>query len=176
MEQNGVWQGELWDRRKDGETFPVWQAITVVRDNNGKIKHFISVFNDITEKKITEERVFHLAHYDILTDLPNRAAFQDLLSRELLHAKRQNTQMALLFMDLDNFKRINDTSGHQVGDELLKQVANRMRETVREDDTVSRLGGDEFTVLLPKIGSLDDVSGFRKNIGQFFKAFSVRSI
>ena len=153
---DGVWQGELWDRRKNGETFPIWQAITVVRDNQGEIKQFISIFNDITEKKMSEERIYYLAHYDILTGLPNRAAFQDLLNRAITHAQRESGELALLFMDLDHFKLINDTLGHPLGDELLKQVSSRLKNIVREEDTVSRMSGDEFTVLLPAIDSQED--------------------
>ncbi len=148
---DGVWQGEVWNRRSDGGVFPVWQTITAVRERSGEIVQYISIFSDITEKKISEQRIFHLAHYDVLTGLPNRASFHDQFEHTLLHAQRHDEQIALLFLDLDHFKLINDASGHPAGDELLKQVATRLQGLIRAEDTVARLGGDEFTVLLPEI-------------------------
>ncbi len=156
--EDNVWQGEIWNRHKDGGIFPVWQTISVVRDAAGDIEHFISIFSDISEKKMSEERIYHLAHYDVLTGLPNRTSFQNEFEDTLLHAGRHGRQVALLFLDLDHFKLINDASGHPVGDELLKQVAQRLKETVREEDTVARLGGDEFTVLLCDIHSVENIS------------------
>jgi diguanylate cyclase (GGDEF)-like protein/PAS domain S-box-containing protein len=154
---NGVWQGEIWNRRKDGAVIPVWQTISVVRDRFGEVDHFISIFSDISEKKMSEERIYHLAHYDALTGLPNRTSFHNEFEEALSHAKRHGRRVALLFLDLDQFKLINDASGHPAGDELLKQVALRLKQTVREEDIVARLGGDEFTVLLDDIPSVEDV-------------------
>jgi len=154
---NGVWQGEIWNRRKDGAVIPVWQTISVVRDRFGEVDHFISIFSDISEKKMSEERIYHLAHYDALTGLPNRMSFHNEFEEALSHAKRHGRRVALLFLDLDQFKLINDASGHPAGDELLKQVALRLKQTLREEDIVARLGGDEFTVLLDDIPSVEDV-------------------
>ena len=156
--EDNVWQGEIWNRCKDGRIIPVWQTISVVRDASGEIEQFISIFSDISEKKLSEERIYHLAHYDVLTGLPNRSSFHKGFEDALLHAERHSRRVALLFLDLDHFKLINDASGHPAGDELLKQVALRLKETVREEDTVARLGGDEFTVLLDDIHSVEDAS------------------
>ena len=153
---DNVWQGEIWNRRKDGAIIPVWQTISVVRDAAGEIDHFISIFSDISEKKMSEERIYHLAHYDTLTGLPNRTSFQNQFEGALLHAERHGRHVALLFLDLDQFKLINDAAGHPAGDELLKQVALRLKETIRDEDIVARLGGDEFTVLLDDIQSVED--------------------
>ncbi len=147
----GTWQGEIWERRLNGEVFPVWQTISAVYDKDGEIIQFISIFSDITEKKLSEERIFHLAHYDSLTTLPNRSAFHEQLERSLLVAGRQGLRMALLFVDIDHFKLINDASGHVAGDNLLKHVAQCLSEQVRAEDVVARLGGDEFTILLSEI-------------------------
>jgi len=146
--QEGSWQGEIWNRRKNGDVFPAWQTITTVHDSEGRVARYISIFSDITDKKLSEERIFHLAHFDVVTGLPNRAAFQDQLERAIVHAERLDSQLSLLFLDLDHFKLINDTSGHPAGDELLRRVAARIQSLVREDDVVARLGGDEFTLLL----------------------------
>ena len=154
----GVWQGEIWDRRKNGEMFPAWQTITAVKDDNGEIIQFISRFSDISEKKNTEERIYHLAHYDLITGLPNRAFFQDQLERDISHARRQDETLALLFLDLDNFKVINDAFGHPAGDSLLKQVARRLSEVTRKDDMLARIGGDEFTILLTNTQSNQDTA------------------
>jgi diguanylate cyclase (GGDEF)-like protein/PAS domain S-box-containing protein len=148
LEYEGKWQGELWNRRKNGEVFPVWQTITVVRGEEGEVQQYISIFSDISEKKMAEERIRHLAHYDALTDLPNRFLFEERCSRALARAQRNDSKVAVLFLDLDRFKVINDTLGHAVGDVVLQQVAERLVDNLREDDTVARLGGDEFVVIL----------------------------
>lgn len=155
---DGFWQGELWDRRKSGEIFPTWQTISAVRNTAADIIQFISIFSDISDKKRSEERIHHLAHYDLITGLPNRAFFQEQLEHSLAHARRQRSSLALLFLDLDNFKVINDAFGHPTGDALLDQVAQRLAEIVREEDTVARLGGDEFTILLTDIRDNQDAA------------------
>ena len=137
----GSWQGEVWDRRKNGEIFPTWQTMTAVRDDQNQLIQFISIFSDISEKKLSEERIHHLAHYDIVTGLKNRAAFHDQLAKSISHADRQGHKLALLYLDLDNFKLINDASGHPVGDMLLKHIATRIKSMIRQEDTVARLGG-----------------------------------
>ncbi|MFQ5588396.1 MAG: putative bifunctional diguanylate cyclase/phosphodiesterase [Nitrospiria bacterium] len=152
----GVWRGEIWNRRRNGEVFPQWQSVSVVRDKTGKIIQFISISNDITEKKASEERIHHLAHFDVLTDLPNRASFQNEFKRAVAHAAREDSQLALLFIDIDHFKLINDAYGHLVGDEVLKYVGQCLVDLVREDDLVARLGGDEFTIVLAGVRARND--------------------
>jgi len=156
IHDDGFWQGEVWDRRKSGETFPKWMSISVIKDDLGKINNYIAIFSDITERKTNEKRLNQLAHYDPLTHLPNRLLFTDRLTQLVTQAKRHGTQLSLLFLDLDHFKLINDTLGHDVGDILLQQVANRIVSCVRESDTVARLAGDEFTVILPETTSSHD--------------------
>jgi diguanylate cyclase (GGDEF)-like protein/PAS domain S-box-containing protein len=147
--------GEEWFWRKDGTGFPV--AITVSPNLvDGDSKGAVVVFHDITERKINDERIRHMAQHDSLTDLPNRAMLNDRLQQAISYAKREELRVALMFIDLDHFKPVNDTLGHVVGDWLLKQVAKRMRECVRESDTVARVGGDEFVVLLRTIESPAD--------------------
>jgi len=148
----GAWQGEIWNRRKNGELYPEHLNISSVRDDDGNIVYYIAVFSDITERKRREDIIAHRAHHDSLTGLPNRMLFTDRLDQALAAAQRHEASMiAVMFLDLDRFKRINDTLGHDAGDDLLREVARRLRETVREMDTVARLGGDEFVIMLPEI-------------------------
>lgn len=151
-----TWSSETIERHADGSIFTVQQTITPIRDHHGEIRHFISIMEDITAQKATEAKIFHMAHYDALTDLPNRAMFRERLRQAIALAKRGDHQIALLFLDLDNFKAINDSLGHHVGDLLLKHVAERLNACVRETDTVSRLAGDEFTVILQPVSSVAD--------------------
>ena len=148
LHANGWWQGEIWNRRKNGELYLEWLSINTVRDEHGKIINYIGMFSDITLIKESRQRMEYLATHDELTDLPNRTLFNDHLRLALARSARAGTHLALLFVDLDNFKLINDTLGHQEGDALLKQVAARLKACVRQSDTVARLGGDEFVVLL----------------------------
>ncbi|WP_054774237.1 putative bifunctional diguanylate cyclase/phosphodiesterase [Methylogaea oryzae] len=147
----GCWNGEIVNRRKNGELFNEWLSIKQVRDDKGRLTHHVAVFSDISERKATERRMHHMAHYDVLTDLPNRTLLTDRIQQALAQARREEAALALMFIDLDRFKPVNDTLGHAVGDLLLKEVAIRLQECVRESDTVSRLGGDEFVVLLPTL-------------------------
>jgi len=173
----GIWQGELLNRRKDGEIFPVWQTISGVRNKAGEIIQFISIFSDISEKKNSEERIYRLAHYDVITNLPNRVFFQDRLELALAHGRRQSSTLALLFLDLDNFKIINDAFGHPTGDTLLQQVGQRLSDIVREDDTVARLGGDEFTILLTDThGNQDAALVAEKILSSFASPFKHEGI
>jgi diguanylate cyclase (GGDEF)-like protein/PAS domain S-box-containing protein len=146
VEREGKWQGEAWSRRKNGENFPVWGSISLVRNREDQVSHYFSIFSDITERKRAEERIHYLAYYDDLTGLPNRALLYKLTDQALIEARRSRLHGALLFVDLNRFKPINDTLGHGVGDRLLTQVAERLRETVRAEDVVARLGGDEFVI------------------------------
>ena len=157
LQQAGFWQGEIWNRRKNGEVYPQWLGVNAVRADDGRVTRYIGVFTDMTEKKLSEKRIYRLAHYDALTDLPNRVLFQDRLDQAITQANRTGSQVALLYLDLDRFKPINDSLGHHVGDLLLKGVAERLRASVRESDTVTRMGGDEFTVIVPGIEKDRDI-------------------
>ncbi len=147
--RTGNWQGEVSVLRKDGSTCICWLSVNSVRNDAGHVTNFVSVFSDITERKENEERIHYLAHYDVMTGLPNRALFNDRLRQSLLAAKRYQVNLALLFIDLDKFKPVNDRFGHDIGDQLLKKVAQRVRGCIRESDTAARIGGDEFVLLLP---------------------------
>ena len=153
LEATDFWQGELWDRRKDGSIFPKWSRISVIRNAAGAIVNYIASFTDIGEHKEAADRLAHLAYHDPLTQLPNRLAFESQLDLALKTAARDGGQAALMLIDLDRFKNINDTLGHHVGDGLLKEVAKRLQESVRASDIIARLGGDEFIVVLPDIDS-----------------------
>lgn len=148
LHASGYWQGELTDRRKSGEIYPKWATISVIRDAQGGITHHIASFTDITERKAAEARIEKLAHYDVLTGLLNRYSLESRLEQSLLAARREEHRLALMFIDLDRFKSINDTLGHHVGDLLLQEVARRLQSGVRESDIVARQGGDEFVVVL----------------------------
>jgi diguanylate cyclase (GGDEF)-like protein/PAS domain S-box-containing protein len=153
----GQWQGEIWNKRKSGEIFPEWLSIGVVKNSKGEAINYIALFSDITERKLTEQKIEFLAHYDALTELPNRALFADRLNLALLAANRSEKKVALLFLDLDKFKTINDTMGHAAGDLLLQSVAERLKNCVRESDTICRQGGDEFLILLTGENDKSDV-------------------
>jgi len=161
LEEDGFWQGEIWNKRKSGEIYPEWLTINRVDDGDGTPLHFVAVFSDISSIKDSQRKVEYLATHDILTGLPNRALFHDHLRHALAQARRKKTRVALLFIDLDNFKTINDTLGHDVGDELLRQAANRLKLLVRDIDTVARLGGDEFTAVL-----MDSSAEVANQVGQ----------
>ncbi|MBS4097842.1 MAG: EAL domain-containing protein [Sulfuricella sp.] len=148
IHQNGFWQGEMWDRCKNGAVYPKLMTISVVRNPQGDIDFFISSFADLSEQKANEEKIRHLAHHDALTGLPNRMHLQISLEQSLATARRDHAEVALMFIDLDRFKIINDTLGHNIGDGLLVEVARRLRDSVRDSDLVARLGGDEFVVAL----------------------------
>jgi len=154
---SGVWEGEIWDRRKNGEVYPKWATINVLRDRRtGQVTHYLAMFSDISERKRAEETINFLAHHDPLTNLPNRFTLQARLQQALTDARRHGTQVAVMFIDLDRFKIINDTLGHHVGDLLLIEVSKRISEAVRDSDTVARLGGDEFVVVLSGVHRATD--------------------
>lgn len=144
----GNWQGEIWNRRKNGEIFPERETITAVKADNGEVTHYVAIFSDITDMKEAEEQIRNLAYYDPLTGLPNRRLFLDRLDHALKTQQRHGLFGAILFMDLDHFKILNDALGHNIGDLLLEQVAQRLKTCLREEDTPARLGGDEFVALL----------------------------
>ena len=147
----GQWRGEIWNRRKDGSLFPALQSITAVTNAKNGIESYVSVFTDITEQKAYMEQLAHLANHDQLTGVANRMQFESLFSQTLEWAKRNQTRFALLFLDLNRFKQINDTLGHDVGDLLLQSVAERLGSGLRSEDSIARLGGDEFTIILSKV-------------------------
>lgn len=151
LQGTGTWRGEIWNRRKNGQIYPQFMRIDTILDDDGKLSKRVCIFSDITEKKLVEEQIKHMAQHDTLTDLPNRTLYEDRLKQALAMARSDNTSLALLYLDLDHFKEINDTLGHAAGDTLLKLAAQRMLDCVRETDTVARMGGDEFVVLLPGI-------------------------
>lgn len=148
LEQERYWQGEIWNRRRNGEIFPEWLTISSLLDEAGRVRNYIAAFSDITQYKKAEEEIHSLAFYDSLTGLPNRRLLIDRLRQALIVSGRRNLHGAILFIDLDNFKTLNDTRGHDIGDMLLVDVARRLNQCVREQDTVARLGGDEFILVL----------------------------
>lgn len=152
--EQGYWEGEVWMRRRSGEVFAVLESASAVRDPQGTIAHFVAMFSDITAQKQNQRRLERIAHYDALTDLPNRVLFSDRLQQSMASALRHQRPMALVFMDLDGFKAVNDLYGHAAGDQLLVSLAARMRQLVREGDTVARLGGDEFVAVLVDLASV----------------------
>ena len=151
LKRSGEWKGEVWERHKDGHLFPVWQNVSVIRDDAGNIQRYVAVLTDISALKSSEQRLHELAHTDALTGLPNRLLLMANLEQALVRAERHRQRVALMFLDLDHFKGINDTLGHDAGDALLREVARRLRECIRAEDTVARLGGDEFTVVLEEV-------------------------
>lgn len=159
LTEQGYWQGELWDRRKDGSIYPKWASLSLIRDEQGQITHHIASFTDISERKQAEARIERLAHHDFLTGLLNRYSLESRLEQALLSAKREQYQLAVIFIDLDRFKVINDSLGHPFGDRLLIEVARRLESAVRESDIVARQGGDEFVVVLTRLASEEDVLG-----------------
>ena len=148
LRDDGYWEGEIWDKRKDGSEYPKWVHINTIRDSDARISHFVAVFSDISERKASEERIRYLAQHDALTGLPNRFTLAVHLEHALARAERAGEKIGLMFIDLDNFKTINDTLGHAVGDLLLCEVARRITSAVRKADIVARIGGDEFVVVL----------------------------
>lgn len=154
---HGYWRGEIWNRRKTGELYLELLTITAITDDNGETTHYAGLFTDITQNRKNEEQIRQLAYYDALTGVPNRRLLEDRLEHAIRHAHRKEMLLAVLFLDLDHFKQINDTLGHAMGDDLLLQFTHRVKDCLREDDTLARLGGDEFIVLLPEIDHLDDV-------------------
>jgi len=160
----GHWQGEIWNRRRDGEIYVEWISINAVKDDAGKITNYVAVFSDITRRKAAEERLSFLAQHDALTGLPNRGLLDDRLLHAISHAQRNGQKLAVVFLDLIDFKKVNDSVGHHAGDLLLQAVARELSACVRAGDTVARLGGDEFVVLLEEIGADDDVPLIAKKI------------
>ncbi len=160
----GHWDGELWNKRKNGEEYIEWLSINVIFNTDGTKRFHVAIFSDITEKRKAEELIWNQANYDHLTQLPNRRLFRDRLEQEIKLAHRLRLSAALLFIDLDHFKEVNDSLGHDAGDVLLVSAASRISQCVREADTVARMGGDEFTVILSQVNDATHVSKVAENI------------
>ncbi len=164
IERDGTWQGEIWDRRKNGEIYPKWLIVSVVKGDNGEVTHYVGTHIDITERKAAEEQIKQLAFFDPLTQLPNRRLLQERLKHGIDVERRDGKQLALLMLDLDRFKAVNDSLGHLAGDELLQQVSARISNRLRDVDMVARLGGDEFVVLLEDIAHPEDAARVAEHI------------
>ncbi|WP_055441327.1 putative bifunctional diguanylate cyclase/phosphodiesterase [Anoxybacillus suryakundensis] len=156
IRDHGVWKGEIWNKRKNGELFVEWLTIKAIYDATGNPTHYVAIFSDVTQHKRTMEQLARLSNYDLLTNVPNRQLFTKRLQHLLDMARRYNQQLAILFLDLDRFKYINDELGHYNGDVLLKKVANRLKKLLRTKDTLARIGGDEFVVILPKLKDVQE--------------------
>ena len=163
IEKEGFWRGEIWNRRKNGEIYPEWLNISSVK-SNGILTHYIGTMSDITEYKTAEAKIYQLAFYDPLTGLPNRRLLLERLQHGIERCVRDGELMALLMLDLDHFKPVNDSFGHLAGDQLLQQVASRLSKRLRNSDMTARLGGDEFTVLLENITHVDDAARVAEEI------------
>ncbi len=157
INSGGKWTGEIWDRRKNGEIYPKWLTINTIFSSEGKVHDRIALFTDISHKKESEEQIWQQANFDHLTGLPNSRMFHDRLKQEMKKSHRTSLPLAVMFLDLDHFKEVNDTLGHAKGDILLKEAAQRLLDCVRESDTVARFGGDEFVLILSEIGDTDSV-------------------
>ncbi len=173
LHESGYWQGELWDRNKDGGVYPKWASISAIRNNTGEVTHYIASYTDISERKAAEERIEFIAHHDVLTGLFNRYSLEERLEQALLAAQRQDGNLAVMFIDMDRFKNINDTLGHHTGDHLLVEIGRRLEREVRRSDIVARLGGDEFIVVLSEVESEMAVGGVAdqlvKRLGEVYR-------
>ena len=158
ISERGFWQGEIWDRRKDGGIYPKWVSISVIRDDEGKVIYHTAHFTDVSSERAAEERLHFIAHHDVLTGLLNRLSLKGRMDQALATARREGSRVAVMFIDLDRFKVINDTLGHHTGDELLIEVARRLRESVRDSDVVARLGGDEFVIMLSGVDHTSSIA------------------
>ncbi|MCC7460639.1 MAG: diguanylate cyclase [Proteobacteria bacterium] len=160
------WQGEIWNQRKNGETYPEWLSISAVRNEGGQITNYIGLFTDITFRKLSENTLKYLAYHDSLTGLPNRSLFFDRLNQAIVQADRTKDMISILYIDLDRFKPINDLLGHASGDLLLKKVSQRILKCIRKGDTLARIGGDEFAVILMNIPDFPSIEGIASKILQ----------
>ena len=172
IKNQGYWSGEVWNRRKDGSVYPEWLSIVEIRDEkSNEVSEYVAVFSDISQRKQDEEQIRRQANFDALTGLPNRSLFFDRLNQAVISARREGGLLALLFVDLDRFKAVNDTFGHVLGDEMLQEVAERLKICVRDSDTVARLGGDEFVVLAHDIAEVNDAALVAEKIIDQMSAF-----
>ncbi len=164
VEETGSWQGEIWDERKNGEIYPTWMSITAIKDSAGNFSHYVGILTDISELKEKEEQLHQLAYYDMLTGLANRSHFDERFKLEIAAAHRREEKLALLYIDLDRFKAVNDNYGHQAGDAILREASKRMQDCIRETDILFRMGGDEFIGILPSIGNPENAAHVSSNI------------
>ena len=169
LDESGFWRGEIWDTRKDGEAYLEALTVSAVRDDDGATTHYVCVFSDITRERESQDQLDHLAHHDPLTSLPNRLLYHDRLRHAMARAERDGQQLAVMFIDLDRFKNVNDTLGHHVGDELLKQAAQALSRCLREGDTLARLGGDEFIVLLEDVDGMPGAARVAEKLMAMFE-------
>ncbi|MCM2285492.1 MAG: EAL domain-containing protein [Desulfobacula sp.] len=170
LKTRGYWAGEIWNRRKNGEAYPEILSINSIKQDDGEISHYVAVFHDISEMKLQQEKIQHQAYHDELTGLPNRYLVRDRLSMALKAARRQHTMVAVIFLDMDNFKFFNDSLGHASGDVLLQTLGDRLRKIIREQDTVARLGGDEFLVIAGDIKFQKEVLELADRLFEAMKA------
>lgn len=166
---NGSWQGEIWNKRKNDELYPQWETISTVRNSSGEATHYVAVFSDITRIKQSQAELEFLAHHDPLTELPNRLLFLSRLQHALVTKRHKQEEAAVVLLDLDGFKHVNDSLGHSIGDRLICQVAKRLRVTLDEEDTVARLGGDEFLILVESIQSANELIPILESVIHAFK-------
>lgn len=175
--EHGLWQGEIWNRRKNGDIYPQRISMSAIRDAEGQTSHYVAVFNDITQRKMDEANLERLAFYDPLTGIPNRQLFLERLDRAIREDNRHKTATALMFLDLDHFKQVNDNHGHEVGDLLLQEAARRLQGLVRDEDTVARLGGDEFTIILRRVSLPQDADRVAsKVVTSMVQPFQIKGI
>ena len=160
----GYWDGEIWNRRKNGKIYPLMLTISAVKNKAGLVEHYVSLYSDITSIKEYQNQLEHIAHFDLLTNLPNRVLLADRLSQAMLQCKRHNQSLAVVFIDLDGFKKVNDNNGHDVGDKLLIAISVRMKEALREGDSLARIGGDEFVAVLADLTSIDSAEPILKRL------------
>ena len=164
IRNQGHWQGEIWNRRKNGEVYPEWLTVSAVKNSRGEIVQYVGMFSDISERKAAEARIEYLAHYDPLTGLPNRTLLQDRFTLAIAQAKRSHRRVGVLFLDLDRFKKVNDTLGHSAGDSVLQQTAHRLRGCLRQADFVARQGGDEFIAIISDLDMIHDAAHVAQKI------------
>ncbi|MEW6563135.1 MAG: diguanylate cyclase [Pseudomonadota bacterium] len=177
LNRDGYWEGELWNRHKNGRDYAEFLTISTILDKHGELYRRVAVFTDITEKKHASDLMWRQANYDHATDLPNRRLFFDRLEQEIKKCHRSQQSLALFFLDLDRFKEVNDTHGHDIGDKLLRQAALRINNCVRDTDTVARMGGDEFTVILSGLTETTRVRAVAQNIlNALVQPFSIEGI
>lgn len=169
LSTTGQYTGEIWNRKKNGEIYPEWLNISIVRDSNGNILNYVAIFSDITKIKKSNEKIEYLAHHDPLTNLPNRLLLKARLDQSITHASNSKESLALFFIDIDNFKIINDTYGHSIGDKIINLVASRLQKNLRPDDTISRIGGDEFIIVIENIDQIKDIEKIANKILDDFK-------
>ena len=177
IKEKGIWKGEIWNKKKDGTIFPEWLAISPIYDEKNKPIQYVAVFSDFSEIRKNQTKLEELAHLDVLTNLPNRFSLQQHLDFIIKTSKRQHLSFAVLFIDLDRFKNVNDAYGHNIGDEVLRQVSKRLLSLLRESDIVARIGGDEFVIVLNNIKSLDDIKKIAHSIlSKLENPFSIHEV